>query len=104
MPDASTAARRARPKSTLSAEQKRAKRRTRALPELPQALHPEVLYRWPIVRQLIPYCDVQARRLQAQGKFPLHIRVGAHRMWLGKDIIAWREKNREPVPLPAETA
>lgn len=86
-------------KSTACARTR--KRRTKPLPPVPAVVHPEVMYSWPVVHQLVGYCDMQVRRLQAKGKFPPHIRCGTHRKWLGQDIIKWREEHRAPTPLAA---
>jgi len=46
-------------------------------------------------RELVPYSDMQIRRLEKVGQFPKRIRLGANRVgWSYNEVAAWMEARK----------
>jgi len=45
------------------------------------------------LKEYVPYSDTHLRRLEAAGKFPKRIKIGAHRVvWMKDEIVKWLEE------------
>lgn len=45
---------------------------------------------WKVLKTMVPYCRQQIQRMENEGRFPLRVRLGPHRVgWLLSEVEEW---------------